>query len=98
MNEIIETEIQYEIESLSQDGYAHIDFEGYSVTLGNNGLYYVGVDTNKETKHIEWCEGDDNCECTRMYPNSYSFRTPIEVTNFIALNLLNHQADYHDEV
>lgn len=89
MNQV---DFKEDILSLSQDGIVHVDFGKFSVTLGNNGLYYLGLSDN--VKCIDNCETEEDCHCARMYPNSISFVTASELINFITLNLLNYQAEY----
>lgn len=93
---MIDIEWKEDILDLAQDKCVYIDFGEFSVALGNNGLYYLGL--SNEIKCIDNCESPEDCHCVRMYPNSMSFKTPLEVIDFITLNLFNGQAEYKEIV
>jgi hypothetical protein len=80
-----------------KDGlFCAFEFGDFSVVLGDNEIYYLGL-IDVDTKCISNCESDEECICTRKFPNSYSFYTIDEVANFIVLNYFDGQAAYQNK-
>ncbi|MCP8615238.1 hypothetical protein [Salirhabdus salicampi] len=87
-------EFKEDLRSLKEGEHYGVEYDDFLVTLGDNGIYYVGVIDKDQC--ISNCESEDECMCARKYPNSFSFFSIDEVANFIVLNYFDGQVAYQN--
>jgi hypothetical protein len=89
-------EMKEDLSALKEEGIVIIDYGDFHVTLGDNGIYYLGEDDKDEC--LSNCESEDECICSRKFPNAYSFFSFEEVANYIVLNYFDGQVVYQNKM